>query len=272
MNNKKNILSLIGSIFSLCLAIVLSIVIVYAWFGNNAVTTSSINVSVIGGSEITVKLEGYDSANNKWVDVSNINFENIHPGDKYYLRLNITSRATSNTTITANYGEYDSDVSDLISATIDPAEIATGDIKGHITYAGINIMDIYENPDSETNEVNPYIVKMDNEIIYYISTEGEITVVEKFKIHNAMVSYNLGSSQVDSKPSDLSFEGIIPTDLSKGIFGNGATVYANSTTYCYFALEYTNYESDSIEEKKYNSNNYFVYQTFKVSEIKVFGA
>ncbi len=265
MKNNKALIRLIMSIFSLCLAVCLIIVISFAWFLANTAVTAKIHVTVTGGKDLTILLEGYQG--DEWKDIKEVSYESLNPGDKIYLRLVIQTSSSTDQNITAKYGKMGANISNAVSANIDST--ATGDVKGHITYQGVDIMDILANDDSESD--NPYAVYEDGDKFWEISSTGKITILDNYKIYNAMVSYDLGSSEQNLLPSQLSFTGKTPRALSEDIFGDGATVYAASTTYCYFAIEYIDYDSSSSAVKDYKSNNYFIYQTFNIETIDVFG-
>lgn len=266
MSNKKLVLKLVNSIISLCLAMVLTIVISIAWFNQNSKTTAHTVVSVVGSSDLSVTLEGFDVKTDTWKDVSKITFDNFEPGDKYYLRLKIISSSDTTKTLKANYGKCDSKLNDLVSVDLESS--TSNEIKGHMTYQGIPIMDVVDN--TENTNTYPYAVFMNGNKIYNITKNLNVDIVEEYKIYNAMVSYNLGSSLDDLKPSEISLEGKVANELTEGIFEDGVSVYGNTTSYCYFALEYVDYDSNSSEEKKYESNNYFVYQTFTISKVDVY--
>lgn len=263
MSNKKLIMKLINSIISLSLAILLTIVIALAWFTENKSSTSKIGVNVIGAEDDSVTLEGYNYSTSKWTSVNNISFDNFSPGDKYYLRLKVNSVSSSDRILTASYGDFDSYLSSFVN--VDILSNPTSEILGYITYLGIPIMDIVASDDSSY----PYAVYMDNVKIYSITNDLDVVINEEYKIHNALVSYNLGSSKDDLNPTYFDFSDLDSIEITDSIFDSGVYIYGNSTTYCYFALEYTDYDSTD-DDSLYDSNNYFSYQTFSISKISVY--
>ena len=266
MKEKSLIIKLICSAVSLCLSFAIIIIITYSWFISNAGVNAGIEVSVQSGSDYQITLEGWDESSLKWVDIADLSFDRMRPGEYYYMRAVANSRASSDGTLTAAYESYDSQMSNLVNVDIF-AEPDDG-IYGHITYSGVAIMDVIQNTDTTTATNYPYVVEIEDAIVYYINTSNEITIVDKYKIHNAMLSYNIESTTTDKTPDDLDVSGITGTTLSEQIFGSGATIYAGTTTYCYFALGYTDYETTPSAD--YVSNNYFIFQLLQIKKISLY--
>ena len=259
---KKN---LIFSIISLCLSLMLFVFISFAWLTTNSRVTSDVLVVVTGGSDYTYDLQYYSDSESEWVTVTienPIRFDKFDPGDAMYLRFVIASTSVNDGSIQATYDTYSSSVTSDIDVDLD-------DMK--IYYNGVAILDIEDNTDTETSTSYPYVVKMEGEVIYLITSAGKITVADDYKIEKAMNSYNLGSSKTNYTPSELpSLVSSTKYSLDDYIFGpTGTTVYSKTTTYCYFAIEYEDFESSS-SSGEYSSNNFFIYQSFNVRTIKVY--
>jgi len=238
----------------------------FAWYTTNSRVTSSVIINVIGGSDYSYTLEYYDDSSSEWVQVTTSNplsFDKFDPGDAMYLRFVIASSSTENGTIQAKIKSYSSSVSDDLTVDLTTMKIL---------HDGYDVLDIIENEDSTTSTAYPYVVEMEGEVIYYISSDGEITLADDYKIENAMVTYDLATSESDLTPSGLSsLSTLTSQSLDDYIFGSsGETVYASTTSYAYFAIEYVDYESSSTEEQDYDSNNYFIYQSFAISAINVY--
>lgn len=259
---KKN---LILSIVSLCFATLLIIFISFAWLTTNSAVSAGITVNVTGGSEYSYILQYYDDTSYEWVAVtptSPLEFEKFDPGDTMYLRFVIESRSATNGSIQAQYKNYSSDITDEITVDLTDKKIY---------YNGVSILDVVDNTDTATKTAFPYITLMEGEIIYYITASGKITVAENYKIEKAMSSYNLGTSTEDLDPTELpNLSTKTRYSLEQYIFGpSGETLFANSRTYCYFTLEYQDFES-SASDGTYASNNYFIYQSFEIDTINVY--
>lgn len=266
MKEKSLIIKLICSAVSLCLSFAVIIIITYSWFISNAGVNAGITVSVQSGSDFQITLEGWNEAESKWVDINQLSFDRMQPGEYYYMRAVANSRSSSDGNLTAAYESYDSQMSNLVN--VDIFEEPSEGIYGHITYSGVAILDVIQNTDTTTKTKYPYVVEIEDAIVYYIDTNEEITIVDKYKIHNAMLSYNIEATIEDKTPSQLSVSGITGTDLSEQIFGSGAIIKAGVTTYCYFALGYTDYEL--MPSADYVSNNYFIFQLLKIQKISLY--
>lgn len=259
---KKN---LILSIVSLCLASMLMVFMAFAWYTTNSVVSSSVLVSVTGGSDCTYILQYYDSAEDDWVDVGKagqISFDKFDPGDAMYFRFVIASSRSENSVIQAKYNNYSTTKTSDIDIDVDDMVVY---------YSGVAIFDIIENTDTKTKTAYPYCVEIEGEVVYLITSTGGYVIVDDYKIEKAMNSYNLGSTEDDLLPNELpSFDTLTPKTLDDYIFGSGGTtIYAQTITYAYFAIEYENFES-STSTGKYLSNNYFVYQSFSIETINIY--
>lgn len=257
---KKN---LIFSILSLILASTLVVFISFAWFTTNSEVNSTTIIKVTGGSKYEYTLQTYDT--NAWVDVNSENplsFDKFSPGDSIYLRYKIVSAKSENTYIQSNLRTYSSEISDHLTANLEKMQIELD--------SAYQVFDIVENTDSKTKEDYPYITNYNGHTIYNIDKDGNIVLTDFSKIENAVVTYDLGSSKDDLKPSELpTYDTLEKKELGQNIFdGQGQTIYANDVTYCYFSIVYEDY--DEVESDVYDSNDYFIYQQFRVESINIY--
>ena len=240
---KKN---LILSIVSLCLASMLMVFMAFAWYTTNSKVSASVLNVKVDGKECDVTIETYQSGS--WIELDDLVFDNIEPGDTFYFRLKVICASTS--TINAEPSSYSSAAisgDDGLVVDLDEMEI---------TYQGVSLFNIEDD----------YTVKIDDAVVYNINqTTGAITIVDDYGIANAFNTYNLGTS-VTGAPS---IAGLTGNDLDSLIFGDGVSL-ASGTSYAYFALEYEDYDSSTEADKEYASNNYFVYQVLTISALNVF--
>ncbi len=257
---KKN---LIFSILSLILASTLVVFISFAWFTTNSEVNSTTIIKVTGGSKYEYTLQTYDT--NEWVNVNSENplsFDKFSPGDSIYLRYKIVSAKSENSYIQSNLSSYSSEISDHLSANLEKMQIELD--------KAYQVFDIIENKDEETKADYPYITNYEGHTIYNIDSNGKIVLTDFSKIENAVVTYDLTSSKDDLTPSELpKYDGLTKKTLGQNIFdGQGQTIYANDVTYCYFSIVYEDY--DEVESEIYDSNDYFIYQQFRVESINIY--
>lgn len=257
---KKN---LIFSIISLILASTLVVFISFAWFTTNSEVNSTTLIKVTGGSKYEYALQTYDT--NAWVDVNSENplsFDKFSPGDSIYLRYKIVSSKSEDSVVQSNLGQYSSTLSDHLTADIEAKEIKLDN--------AYQVFDIEDNTDSATKTEYPYVTNYEGHTIYNIDAKGNITLTDFAKIENAVVTYDLGSSKENLTPSQLpSYDDLTKKALGENIFdGQGQKIYANDVTYCYFSIVYEDY--DVVESEIYDSNDYFIYQQFKVETINIY--
>ncbi len=259
---KKN---LIFSIISLVLASTLLVFISFAWFTTNSVVNATTLIKVIGGADCSYTLQKFDKNSDDWVDINSDNplqLEKFTPGESIYLRYEIISSKSEDSYVQSNMGAYYSTISTHISADITKKQILLDE--------AYQIFDITDNTDATTKNEYPYITSYNNHVIYNIDSAGNIYLTDFSRIENAIVTYDLGSSKSDLKPTALpTYDTLTKKSLSENIFdGSGQTVYANSTTYCYFSIVYEDYEE--VESTIYDSNDYFIYQQFKIETINIY--
>ncbi len=259
---KKN---LIFSIISLILASTLLVFISFAWFTTNSVVNATTLIKVIGGTDCSYTLQRFDTNTDLWVDINENNplqLEKFTPGESIYLRYKITSTKTTNSYVQSNMGSYSSTLSTHLSADIEKKQILLDE--------AYQVFDIIDNTDDTTKGNYPYVTTYNNHVIYNIASNGKISLTDFSKMENAVVTYDLGSSKEDLKPTKLpSYDELTKKSLSQNIFdGSGQTIYANSTTYCYFSIHYEDYET--VESQIYDTNDYFIYQQFKIETINIY--
>ncbi len=240
---KKN---LILSIVSLCLAFMVTFLVLFAWLTTNATTKASILNVHVNGVQCDVSLETYQ--NNSWVELDDLSFDNLEPGDVIYFRLKVDSEVPVR--VNANPDSFTSEA-------IGGADGIVVDLTNmELTYQGVSIFNIEDD----------YTVLIDNQVVYNINAvTGAITIVDDYKIGNAMNTYNLGTS-VTGKPS---IEGLTGNALGSLIFDSGVSL-SSGISYAYFAIEYEDYDSSSSTLKEFSSNNFFVYQLLTITALNVF--